>query len=233
MQTTARPLYVQVREALTSRIADGLWKAGAALPSEFALAAELGVSQGTVRKALDSMAADHLVERQQGRGTFVPEHTEARALFHFFKMRDAAGAPILPQIVSQSARMTTAEVFPGFDGARHLWQISRVRAVHGKPAMVEHVFVSPDHFTDLTEATALPNALYAYYQSTAGISIARAEDRLMAVPAPTDVAKALALSPGTPLLKVDRTAYDLRDRVIELRHSWFDTTHQSYAASLR
>ena len=57
MRLAQRPLYAQVREVLVRRLVDGVWSPGEALPSEMELAAELDVSQGTVRKALDSMTA--------------------------------------------------------------------------------------------------------------------------------------------------------------------------------
>src|SRR5919205_918574 len=68
-----RPLYRQVRELLVRRLAEGVWQPGQLLPSEGQLAAELGVSQGTVRKALDSLTAERLLVRRQGRGTFDAE----------------------------------------------------------------------------------------------------------------------------------------------------------------
>ena len=67
------------------------------LPSEIQLAAELNVSQGTVRKALNDMVAEHLLFRQQGIGTFVSEHTERRALFLYFSIVGNDGARILPE----------------------------------------------------------------------------------------------------------------------------------------
>lgn len=76
-----RPLYRQVRDVLVKRIADGVWQAGQALPSEPEIAADLGVSHGTVRKALDEMTAENLLVRRQGRGTFVARHDEERILF--------------------------------------------------------------------------------------------------------------------------------------------------------
>ncbi|MFO0452679.1 MAG: GntR family transcriptional regulator [Pseudomonadota bacterium] len=61
-----RPLYRQVYDSLVRQIAEGAWRPGEALPSEQALAARLGVSQGTVRKALDTLAVEKLIERRQG-----------------------------------------------------------------------------------------------------------------------------------------------------------------------
>src|SRR3546814_7751622 len=61
------------------------------------LAEELGVSQGTVRKALDEMTAVNLLVRRQGRGTYVAEHDQEHALFHFFKLTDRRGRPLVPE----------------------------------------------------------------------------------------------------------------------------------------
>ncbi len=61
---------------------------GEAIPSEIELAARFGVSQGTVRKAIDALAADNLVVRRQGKGTFVATHTEEKtSLFRFLRIR--------------------------------------------------------------------------------------------------------------------------------------------------
>ena len=81
-----QPLYQQVRELLLAKIASGAWRPAQALPSEQALAGELGVSQGTVRKALDALAAESVVERRQGKGTFVAQHTIESAQFRFFRL---------------------------------------------------------------------------------------------------------------------------------------------------
>ena len=66
-----RPLYVQVMEIISKRIEKGEWGPGEVLPAEPKFAEELGVSQGTVRKALDNIARKKIVVRRQGRGTFV------------------------------------------------------------------------------------------------------------------------------------------------------------------
>ena len=92
-----KPLYQKVRETLTQRIADGRWKAGQIVPSETQIAADLGVSQGTIRKALDDMTAARLLVRRQGRGTFVATHDEARILFQFFKLKPDNGAGVFPE----------------------------------------------------------------------------------------------------------------------------------------
>src|SRR3546814_9470675 len=80
-----------------SRLIGSYWKPGDLLPSEMQLAEELGVSQGTVLKALDEMTADNLLVRRQGRGTYVAEHDQEHALFHFFKLTDRHGRALVPE----------------------------------------------------------------------------------------------------------------------------------------
>jgi len=71
-----RPLYRQVYDIVVRRVAEGKWRPGEALPSEQNLAREMGVSQGTMRKVLDSLTAEKLLERRQGKGTFIAENTQ-------------------------------------------------------------------------------------------------------------------------------------------------------------
>lgn len=88
LHATPTPLYRQVKQILLQRIASGAWRPGDLVPAEPKLGQELGVSPGTVRKALDELASENLVVRQQGRGTFVATHTPTSSLFHFFRLVD-------------------------------------------------------------------------------------------------------------------------------------------------
>ena len=72
-------LYRQAEARLRARIAAGEWKPGAALPTETALAAEMQVSQGTLRRALAALEEQRVIERRQGVGTFVAEATCAKS----------------------------------------------------------------------------------------------------------------------------------------------------------
>src|SRR4051795_387273 len=92
-----RPLYRQVKELLMKRLGDGSWAPGQLLPSEPEIAAGLGVSPGTVRKALDEMSSESLLVRRQGRGTFVASHDEERILFQFFRMVSDNGVRRFPE----------------------------------------------------------------------------------------------------------------------------------------
>ena len=98
-----QPLYKQVYDLLTARLVEGYWKPSQLLPSEMQLAEELGVSQGTVRKALNQMVAEKMLQRQQGKGTFVAEHTQDSDLFRFFRLREPHGEVLIQETVVLSS----------------------------------------------------------------------------------------------------------------------------------
>jgi len=219
----ARPLYAKVREQLVERIRSGVWRPGQLIPSEFEIAAEFGVSQGTARKAISALAAEQLVMRQQGRGTFVVEHTPAHVLFRFFNMFDRAGELITPDSrqtrgtvgPADSVEEAALRLAPGAEVIR----IERVRTRAGIPFICETIRLPQQLFPDLAQIEVLPNTLYDLFQKTYGILLVRTEDRLSATAADAGTAGVLNLSPGTPLLRIDRTAFGLDDRPIEWRVS--------------
>ncbi|HYF06707.1 MAG TPA: GntR family transcriptional regulator, partial [Acetobacteraceae bacterium] len=91
------PLYQQIKGLILQSLQAGEWKPGESIPSEMDLAARFRVSQGTVRKAIDELAAENLVVRRQGKGTFVATHAEQHVRYRFLKLvpdsgdRDAEG----------------------------------------------------------------------------------------------------------------------------------------------
>jgi GntR family transcriptional regulator len=238
MNIARRPLYAQTEAILTGRIADGTWAPGAPIPPEPALAQELGVSPGTVRKALDALERRRLVERHQGRGTFVAAHTSERALFHFFRIVDAAGGRHAPTSVvldfrtapasaEQAAALDLAEATPV-----HL--VERLRALAGQRVILERILLPADRFPGfaLPVMEEMGDELYVLYQRDHGVTIGRAEERLAAVAATEEQAAKLDLRAGTPLLEIQRVAFDLADRPVERRVSWVDTLHHRYLAQL-
>ena len=233
-----RPLYQQVKDLLRRRIVDGTWRPDAVLPSEGRLAAELGVSQGTVRKALDELAAQNLVIRRQGRGTFVAAHSPDTALFHFFHLVDAAGERQMPESEVLDCRKgiagpAEAEALQLNDGALVL-RIDRRRLIGGVASIVERIAVPQALFPDLDTAgdAGLPNTLYDVYQKRYGVTVGRTTERLRAVAATPEDAAQLGIEPGAPLLEIDRVARDLDDHPVEWRMSRCLTDGLAYLSEL-
>ena len=136
-----RPLYARVRELLIERIRSGAWRPGQLIPNEFEIAAQFGVSQGTARKAIDSLATDQLLLRRQGRGTFVVEHTPANVLFRFFSIYTDEGEQILP--AGEDGKPQSGQADPeearalGLGAGDPVIRIERVRRRDDTPFVVE------------------------------------------------------------------------------------------------
>src|SRR5574343_1551559 len=83
---TFSPLYRQIKDLILKSLEAGEWQPGDAIPSESELAVRFNVSQGTVRKAIAEMAAENLLVRRQGKGTFVATHDDPRSFYRFFRL---------------------------------------------------------------------------------------------------------------------------------------------------
>jgi GntR family transcriptional regulator len=231
-----RPLYRQARDLLVKRIVDNVWKPGDALPSEFELAADLGVSQGTVRKALDELEAEKFVVRHQGKGTFVARHDEARILFQFFKLIPDSGDSEFPEsrilgVAVEAADACTAAALD-LRTASRVVRIERLRSLAGRVCIVERILLPRALFPGI-EKRDLPNNLYELYRSDFGVTIVRASEKLKAVAATKREAKHLGLAVGAPLLAIDRTAFSLDGRPVEWRVSLCSTHTLHYWSDLR
>lgn len=231
------PLYLQVRAVLLERIENGTWKPGATLPSEIALGHELGVSQGTVRKGLDSLVRDQLLVRRQGRGTFVADHTPADVLFRFFKIYTQSGDRVLPssrdvRVRQGGATKREAGVLKVEQGEEVI-RIARARLTGTRPIIREMIVVPAAKFPGLGADGSVPNTLYDLFQHRYGITVSHADERIEAVAAPARDAGHLGLAAGTPLLKVDRLTFGLGKRPIEWRVSLCHLKGLSYIVELR
>lgn len=229
-----QPLYKQVYDVLVRRIAEGQWQPGQVLPSEQSLAAELRVSQGTVRKALDSLAAENLVQRHQGRGTYVAEHTQEHSLFRFFRLAhpNAEGERATPESTEarckrRKATATEAEKLHLSKGEM-IVEIRRVRLIEGERAVSEKSIVPLKLFPEIDHQDALPNTLYSLYQSVYGVNIVLAKEELKAVLATKKDEKELGIEPGKPMLLIERIALAINGQRAELRISRCDTRHVVY-----
>ena len=231
-----RPLYRQVKAIFVRRLADGVWAPGASLPSEGQLAAEIGVSQGTVRKALDELAAEKLLVRRQGRGTFVAEHDERRILFQFFKLVPDDGVARFPDSrvlgmatgIAEPAEALALELAPTDTVIR----IRRLRALDLTPLVLETLSLPKRLFPGL-EADPVPNNLYSLFASRYGVTIAHARERLKAIALDASAAADLGVEAGTPALEIDRIALSLDGVPVERRVSLCLTRDTHYLSDLR
>jgi GntR family transcriptional regulator len=235
----SRPLYSQIRELLIGRMVSGDWRPGHMLPSEFKIAEEYGVSQGTVRKAIEDMEAEKLVVRRQGKGTFVIARSLPATRFHFFRIAPD-GADKLPPPANRMLLLkrdaATAKESARLDLKKdaQVYRLHRVRLFHNVPTIIEQI-VLPEtvfpNFEDIYRNDPQPH-VYLVFERKFGVVVAKAEEELRAVAASQDEAAALEIPAGTPLLRVDRVGYGIGDRPIEMRTLICHTAKYHYRNSL-
>lgn len=228
------PLYQHVYDTIIARIVSGELGPGAMLPSETDLGRELGVSQGTARKALTALEQRGILQRRQGRGTFVATTTPERAHFSFFRLRRDDGTEAIPALETETiTRCAASESEKTVLDADDVFRIERLRSIDGRAIVREFLVVPTTLFPGLSDRSPLPNALYALYQQAYGIVIAEADEQLNAVLADAEDAKVMGIPPDSPLIEIRRRAIDISDRVVELRVSRYLTTDLHYAVTLR
>jgi GntR family transcriptional regulator len=235
---TFSPLYQQIKALITQSLQSGEWKPGELIPSEVELAGRYKVSQGTVRKAIDELAAEHLVVRRQGKGTFVATHNEARAHFRFLKLMPDEGLPQLAdhEYIEVKRIRAPAEVARLLDlkSGDAVVYIKRLLSFDKAPTIVEELWLPGQLFKGLTaeRLAEYKGPMYGLFESEFGTRMIRATEKIRAVAADAGVAPLLKVAEGTPLLCVDRVSYTYGDKAVELRRGLYLTAQHHYQNEL-
>jgi GntR family transcriptional regulator len=235
------PLYQQIKGLILKSLQSGEWKPGEAIPSEMDLAVRYRVSQGTVRKAIDELAADNLLVRRQGKGTFVDTHAEKHAQYRFLKLVPDSGdqsseGPADRQITECKRIRVTAEIAKllNLRTGDPVWQVQRVLSFSGVPTILEDIWLPAAPFKGLT-AERLANyhgSMYALFETEFGVRMLRAVEKIRALPANLLHSSLLKIEQNTPLLSVERIAYTYNDIPMELRRGYYLTDTHHYRNEL-
>jgi GntR family transcriptional regulator len=237
---TFSPLYRQIKSLILQGLASGEWHPGDVIPSEIDLALRFNVSQGTVRKAIDELAAENLVVRRQGKGTYVASHNDndPRGLFRFLRLVPANGK--LEQ--SQSVPLECWHAKAGQESARTLdiqvgepiTIVRRLLRFAERPVVIEEIYLPGGVFATLTLETLqeYQGSFYGLLESRFGVRMVRAEERLRAVACERSQAALLGVGEGSPLLSVERVSYTYGDRPVEWRRGFYSTAEHYYLNQL-
>ena len=235
------PLYQQIKSLILQSLQAGEWKPGEPIPSEIELAARFRVSQGTVRKAIDELAAENLVVRRQGKGTFVATHAERHVQYRFLKLvpdsgDTAAEGPAERTIVDCRRQRASAEVARALAlrTGDPVLQVRRVLAYRGVPTILEDLWLPGTPFKGLTaeRLRASRGPMYAMFETEFGVRMVRAQEKIRAVLPDAEQAGLLGVVAGMPLLSVERVALTYHDTPMELRRGLYRTDTHHYRNEL-
>lgn len=225
------PLYQRLRDHLVEQIASSRWRPGEAIPTEAVLSTEYQLSTGTVRKAMDALVNEGILERQQGRGTFVRRPRFKASLFRFFRFP----GPSVPDscILSMQAMPAPPAVAQalGLEADAAVIRIVRVRL----PVLAEELWLPHARFHALLELDLLGQGplLYPVYEAVCGQVVASAEESLTAETVSEMHAGLLQLPAGSPVVVIERLARDYAGQPLEWRRACGHAGHFHYRVEIR
>lgn len=235
------PLYQQIKGLILQSLEAGEWRPGELIPSEMELAGRFKVSQGTVRKAIDELAAENLVMRRQGKGTFVATHAAQQVQYRFLNLRPDAGdlqgegraeRHILEcQRLRAPAEVARALALRTGDAVMH---VRRTLVFAAIPTILEDIWLPGNAFKGLTieQMSTYQGPTYAMFEVEYGVRMVRADEKIRAVLPDAEQAQLLDIPSSTPLLSVERTAYTYNDVPMELRRGLYRTDTHHYRNAL-
>ncbi|MBV8697649.1 GntR family transcriptional regulator [Bradyrhizobium sp.] len=233
------PRYQQLRDDLAAQINRRDLRPGDLIPSEAELSARYGVAVGTVRKAIDQLVSEGVLERQQGRGTYVRRARFNSSLFRFFRFHSESGERRIPQsrilrrkVVAAPSAVASALRIPE---GEPVISLSRLRLIEDQPLLSEEIWLQKSRFEAVLaiDTADFGDLLYPLYEERCGQVVVSA-DEILSVESATDMqARLLRLKKGAPLIVIERLAFDLERRPIEWRRSRGPATRFRYHVEIR
>jgi len=216
----ALPLYVQIAEGLIDRIEANELSPGEKLPPEREFAQSLGVTRITLRRALQILASEGLIERRQGAGNFIaaPKLERTTTQLNGFtlgmKQRGLSPTAVVVLFEKRIANISLAEKLQ-IPVSTDLYYCHRVRSVKHQPTMLEKFYLPATYFPGFDQLDLTDASVFEQLEKHHGVMIKRAEHSLEAVAASEYEAAHLEVEQGTPLLLERRIAYDQHNRPVE------------------
>ena len=226
---------------MTRSLQQGEWQPGALIPSEIDLAARFKVSQGTVRKSIDALAADNLLVRRQGKGTFVATHAEEKVQFRFLRLMSddsdrAAPGTMERRFIDCRRQRAPAELARALQlrASDAAIQVRRLLSFRGVPVVLDDIWLPAALFKGLTaeRLSDYRGPMYGLFESEFGVRMIRAEEKIRAVAADVAAAALLGLVAGAPLLSDERLSMTYGDKPVELRRGLYSTAAHYYRNEL-
>jgi GntR family transcriptional regulator len=212
------PLHVQVEHLLRELIADKKYQQGALMPDEMTIAAQLGISRGTVRSAIGRLVAQGLLQRRAGVGTRVVQRPAVSALVAWRSLsREMAAQGITVETYRLTAgkcpASRAAATALSIEVGAPVIRVDRLRGWNQMPVLHSRSWFHPRLKLKGTEDFREP--LYEMLEKTTGVIADGAREELLAVSATHRMASMLKVAKCSPLLLRRHVVHDTGKRAFE------------------
>lgn len=231
------PLYQQLGDILRQRIVDGEWKVGSSIPTEANLMSEFDVSRTTVREAVENLVQQGVLDKRQGRGTYV----ERLPLEERLGTLTGFAEEVFERNQHPSASVFSATFVDDHLDAKHellvpegeqILFIERARLADGEPIALERSFW-PSSIGVLLLEYDLNEAWFYQILERHGVYPKEADEQIRAANATKEEAEILGVSPGHALLEMRRLSYDADGQPIEYTKTRYNADRYSYRVRLK
>lgn len=216
-------MYEVIHQDLLSQIESGRLKPNERIDSEPALAAHYGVSRMTVRQALDQLAADHLVVRRRGSGTYVLARSRRlNRLGSFYEEIGLGEKAVRTDVKFQGAVQPSDDIRErlALKPRQKAVRLLRLRMVEGTPAAIQESWLSLSLAPGLAHEKLIGGSLYRTLAERWEIRLRHAEMEISAAAADEQQAEWLGVAAGSPLVTVNRMTFDDQGEPVEFAQSW-------------
>jgi GntR family transcriptional regulator len=231
------PLYYQIGTILRKKILSGELPSGSVLPSEDVLAEDYEVSRITVRQALALLEQDGLLIRQRGKGTFVSDKArfvEPQKLTGFIEDLILMGVKTKIKVLDLGMRDATETIRDRLklDESAKVFQVRKIRKIEGNPFSYVLNYFPPDIGMKLKRSSLAVKPALTILEEDLGLKVSEAIQTIEATVADAEVAPLLDVRVGEPLLKAERTVFDVKKKPIEYVYSLYRSDKYCFTVKL-
>ncbi|MEM1356710.1 MAG: GntR family transcriptional regulator [Bacteroidota bacterium] len=226
------PHYKKLHQLLKQQILDGTHQKGSLIPSENQLSKAYGINRMTVRKALDALVNEGLIEKKPGKGSVVVRNRNSLGLLSFKGFSEVVGTTAhQSRSVFVTAPKLEAWPNPFFyhlteaqlrNGCVH---VERLRLVNDQPVMLEDTYVENVGLEALVAESFIDNSLFKTLHLRHQIEVTNLEQDIRAVAAPPTIAEHLRVTAGAPLLHLYRRYTTSRTKFFIYSSLYCNTEH--------
>ncbi len=225
-RTSSQPIYSQLASWIETKINSGDWQTEFKFPGEVELAQSLGVSRGSLRKAISILIEKGLVIQIHGKGTFVGQPVTDQSFagrLSVYQDLMLLGVPFTTEVLEQrimpapdkEARLLDISV------AEAVFYLKRLRRVKGEPLVVQESFFPASRFGGLAGEDFTHIGMVETVERHYGITLEWTTNTISVARATTSIASLLGLKIGDPVLFTESILYDDTGNKVETGLSWF------------